>query len=350
MRSSLLLFTVLLAASPLPVAAQSDPSSIARAGWQALQDDDGEAAAGLFERALTLRPSDASLHLGAGAAAHLRGQEDAAVAALTRALALDPTLTQASMLLAEIAYRGGDINLAIDIYDRAIDHTPDRTDLATRRDRLAEEAERRASIARLTVSVTGAREDVLTRHATRTLTSAYWRLARLIGAYPSDEITVELNTSRPFIEVGAIPGWPDAAFAGRLAISAGGATADLNAFTRVLNHQLAHAMIASMAPTGVPAWLHEGFAQLAEPADVGAAERRLRESGLIAWPSNGPFRPNQRQADVSLLIARVLVDRIGAQSTDLLEELADGQSFDDALAQFGFSYADLQADVTRRIQ
>jgi hypothetical protein len=58
----------------------------------------------------------------------------------------------------------------------------------------------------------------------------------------------------------------------------------------------------------------------------------------------------QRHADVNLLIARALVDRVGTQSTALLDELADGRTLDEALAQFGFSYADLQADVVRSLQ
>jgi tetratricopeptide (TPR) repeat protein len=350
MRASLLLFMLLLAAAPEPVAAQSDPAALASAGWTALQQDEPDAAADLFTRALADRPTDPNLHLGVGAAAHMQGDEDAATAALARALELDPTLAHASKLLAEIAYRRGDLQLAIGIYERAMDHAPDSAELAARLERLTEEASRRAADTRVTVSVTGAREDALAAHATQTVSSTYWRVARLIGAYPADIIDIELNTARPFHHPGLKPGPADRKGSGRVAIDAGGAGSDLDGFTRVLNHALAHAMITSMAPTGVPDWLAEGFAQLAEPADVAGAERRLRTAGLIPWPSEGPSRPGQRQADVNLLIARALVDRIGAQSTVLLDELADGRSLDDALAQFGFSYADLQADVTSRLQ
>lgn len=350
MRASLLLFTLLLAAAPEPVAAQPDPTALAAAGWTALQQDDADAAADLFAQALAARPSDPTLYLGAGAAAHMQGDEDAARASLARALDLDPTLAHASKLLAEIAYRRGDLELAIGIYARALEHAPDSAELASRLERLNEESARRATETRVKVSVTGAREEALAAHAAQAVTSTYWRVARLIGAYPADMIDIELNTARPFQHQAVRSRNDEAQGSGRVAIDAGGAGSDLDGFTRVLNHALAHAMITSMAPTGVPGWLTEGFAQLAEPADVAGAEGRLKTAGLIPWPSDGPSRPGQRQADVNLLIAHALVDRIGAQSTVLLDELSEGRSLDDALAQFGFSYADLQADVARRLQ
>lgn len=354
MRKTFPLLAVLLISATATVRAQSGPAELGAAGWSAIQTDDGDAAAQLFGRALAMKPGDAVLHLGAGAAAHMLGQEDAAAIALTTALEIDPALTVASKLLAEIAYRRGDIGLAIGTYERALVHAPDSAELSARLERLTNEASRRAAAARFTVSMAGGREDALAAHATAVLDAAYWRVARLVGAYPSDSIAVELNTVRPFQHVASIPTWSDVRFHGRIAINAGGATEDLDAFARVLTHELTHAMITSMAPTGVPSWLHEGFAQLAEPADVEGAQRRLKAAGTIAWPSEGAIRSGapdaQRLADVSLLIARALVDRIGARSTGLLDELADGRSLDESLAQFGFSYADLQADVVRCLQ
>lgn len=354
MRKTLLLLAVLLVSAPATLRAQSGPAELGAAGWRAIQTDDGDTAAQLFGRALALKPEDPVLHLGAGAAAHMLGREDAAAVALSTALGIDPTLTVASKLLAEIAYQRGDITLAIGTYERALVHAPDSTELSARLERLTTEASRRAAASRFTLSVVGAREDSLTAHATEVLDAAYWRVAKLVGAYPAESIAVELNTVRPFQHVTNIPTWRDAAFTGQLAINAAGASADLDAFDRVLTHELTHAMITSMAPTGVPSWLHEGFAQLAEPADAEGAERRLKAAGAIAWPSERPMRSDaadaQRHADVNLLIVRALVDRVGARSTALLDELADGCTLDEALAQFGFSYADLQADVVRSLQ
>ncbi len=354
MRKIFALLIVLLIAAPATLLAQPGPAELGAAGWRAIQTDDGDSAAQLFGRALALKPEDAVLHLGAGAAAHLQGREEVAAAALITALDIDPTLTVASKMLAEIAYQRGDISLAIGTYERALYHAPDSAELSARLDRLTNEASRRAASARFTLSVAGKSDDELAAQALSVLDAAYWRVAKLVGAYPSDSISVELDTVRPFQQASTVPTWNAAQFSGRVVINAGGASADPDAFARVLTHELAHAMITSMAPNGVPSWLHEGFAQLAEPADLDAAERRLKAAGPIAWPSERSVRSDvlnaQRQADVSLLIARALVDRIGATSTRLLDELADGHPLDEALAQFGFVYADLQADVARSLQ
>ena len=54
------------------------------------------------------------------------------------------------------------------------------------------------------------------------------------------------------------------------AIPAAGAAQSPQLFERVLVHELTHAMIASLAPRGIPAWLHEGLAQYFEGDDPAA--------------------------------------------------------------------------------
>jgi tetratricopeptide (TPR) repeat protein len=349
-KTILVLVALLVSALQVPVRAQSGTADIGAAGWQALQDNDGETAWRLFVKALALRPDDAVLHLGAGAAAHMLGVDDDASQALRQALAIDPALTIASKLLGEIAYKQGDIDAAIDAYEQALVHAPDSLELATRLDRLTAEATRRAAANRFSVTMAGSRDDALAAHATKALNTAYWRVAKLVGAFPAETIAIELNTTRPFRDIAAMPTWNNTRFDGTIAINAGGATSDLDAFDRVLMHELTHAMLASWAPTGVPAWFHEGLAQLVEPADVALAERRLKASGALPWTAlDGSLHRESADAqthyDISLLIVRALLDRIGGKSTALLDELADGHTLDGALAQFGFTYADLQADV-----
>ena len=55
----------------------------------------------------------------------------------------------------------------------------------------------------------------------------------------------------------------------------------------------------------------------------------------------------QKGIDESLLAVGVMADRPGFGWTRLLHRLADGQSFADAIGNFGFSYADLEAPFTR---
>ena len=51
--------------------------------------------------------------------------------------------------------------------------------------------------------------------------------------------------------------------------------------------------------------------------------------------------------DESLLAVNVIAERPAFGWSRLLHQLADGQSFDEAIGSFSFSYADLAAPVSR---
>jgi hypothetical protein len=125
-------------------------------------------------------------------------------------------------------------------------------------------------------------------------------------------------------------------------------------FEEVLTHELTHAMLASLAPRGVPTWLNEGLAQYFDGSDPQAAARRMKAIGGSFPLSDleGSFqRMNAAQAQVaydeSLLAVTVLFDRPGFGWTRLLQTLADGQPFYRAIESFGFTYADLEAPFKR---
>lgn len=354
MRTTLPIACVCFTLISMPVRAQS-AAELGSAGWRSIDSNPDEAAA-LFSKALALQPRDAALHLGAGAAAYQRGRTTDATRALKSALALDPSLLVASKLLGEIAYKDGDLPLAIRTYERALAHAPESGELAGRLERLNGEMARLESAAdgveRIVVSFSGPSDDLLAEHAVEVLDSTYWRLAKLLGAFPAEPITVVLNTTSPFRDSDGTPAWASREFAGRVTVPASGAARDLDAFERVLAHELAHAMVSSMAPRGVPAWLQEGVAQYAESADTQPAEDRLQRAGGVPGLSAGPTSTavdDRLSYDASLLAVHALLARIGRRGTMVLDHLSAGRSMDEALAPFGFTLADLQADIVRQV-
>ena len=140
---------------------------------------------------------------------------------------------------------------------------------------------------------------------------------------------------------------------GRIRIPVAGASRDPALFERVLV-RAAHAMLDAIGGSRVPAWLHEGLAQHFEGGDVQAARRRMR-----ATPGSIPLRQLERgfsrldareaqmAYDESLLAATVMLDRPGFGWPALLSRLAGGQTFADAIPNFGFSYEDLEASFKR---
>lgn len=350
------LLAVLIVALAGAAAARAQTDPRIEAGFKALQAGDGEQAASAFRGPLNEHPRDAVLNLGVGAAAHLLGRDDEARTLLRRALESEPRLTYASFLLGEITYAQGDVAEAIRIYERALERAPANGALRKR----LEEWRRESSMDRRTdgpfsIVFEGAAEERLAAHATEVLRAAYWRIGKALGGYPTDQVTVVLYTERRFRDLTGAPEWSGGTFDSRIRIPVRGALQDQELFDRVLAHELAHAMIAGLAPRGVPAWLHEGLASYFEPESADTAARRLR-----AWHrflplddlTGGFGRLSAQQAmvayDESLLAATALVTRIGPSMALLLHDLDRGATVESALEQLGVGYRDLEADVRRR--
>ena len=327
-------------------------------GWKALENGEGENAASAFRRALSEHPEDAAAHLGAGAAAHMLGRDTEACEHLQKALDIEPRLTPASALLGAIAYNQGDLDLAIRTYERALELAPRNRSI---RDQLSvwknEASKTRYTNGPFTIMFEGPAEERLAAHATSVLDSAYWRIAKTFATYPSEPISVVLYTEQQFHDVTGAPEWSDGSFDTRIRMPVGGALKTTAEFDRVLTHELAHAMIASLAPRNVPAWLHEGLAVHLEPQDAGAAEQRLTAAGAfvpLAALSEGFSRFTDAQArvayDESVVAARALLTRVGGGNIGLLlQALGRGEEFDTAVEQFGFTAAQFESDLKHRI-
>jgi tetratricopeptide (TPR) repeat protein len=343
--------------SVLAVAVVNGQSSVVDlndAGWRALSDGNNDRASALFLEALTLRPSDPVLLLGAGAAAHAQGRQQDAIARLKRALEVRPDLTPASRLLAQIAYTEGDVDLAIRTYERALKLAPGDRTLSAELDAFRKDAdvhrtfdERRYD--RFRVMFEGRAEESLAARATTVLDSAFFRIGTTLGEYPPNTIVAVLYTEKQFRDITRAPEWSGGEYDGRIRIPASGASLKPELFDRVLTHELTHAVVAGIVPAGVPGWLNEGLAQHFDGSDAQAALRRMKAAGRsipLASLEGGfarlPVSDVQIAYDESLLAANVLFDRPGFGWVRLLHRLADGQPFADALPSFGFSYPDLE--------
>jgi tetratricopeptide (TPR) repeat protein len=335
--------------------AQTTVAELNEAGWKMLDQRDGARASKLFSDALALRPDEPVLLYGASVAAHLQGRASDARRHVRRALEVNPHFTPASLLLGELAYRDGDLTLAIETYASALAFSPGNRDLSTRLQQWRQEADVHSSFVerrqdRFRVMFEGHVEQQLATRATTVLTDAFWRIGGVLGAYPSDVVGVTLYTAKQFRDITRAPEWSGGIYDGRIRVPAAGAAQKPELFERVLAHELTHAMIVSIAPRGVPTWLHEGLAQHFEGADPEAARRRLRAHGqrLPLERLEGSFMrlsPPAAQVayDESLVAVSLILHRSGFTWTQLLNALAGADRADDVLRGFGFGYADLDA-------
>ncbi|HEY7288910.1 MAG TPA: tetratricopeptide repeat protein [Vicinamibacterales bacterium] len=345
-----------LALAVAAVGAQSSVAELNDAGWKALRGGNVTRAASIFRDALEMAPDDPAVLFGAGAVAHAQGRQTEAMARLERALELKPSMTGASMLLGRIAFDEGDAALAIGTYEAALKYAPGNTEIRKqldtwRRDQSNHEGFSDQRFERFRVMFEGRANQSLASTASRILDSAFFRIGSKLGEYPPDTIVAVLYTEKQFRDITRAPAWSGGQYDGRIRIPVAGAEQDPALFEQVLVHELSHAVIAGIAGHGsVPHWLNEGLAQYFDGTSADAAHRRMKAlgqsiplkrleggfggmSGLVA----------QVAYDESLLAVNVMADRPGFGWIRLLHRLGDGETFEQAIVNFGLSYADLEA-------
>ena len=350
---------VLLGASA--ASAQTSVADLNEAGWRLLQGGDGARAAKIFAEALDAQPNSPVLLLGAGVAAHLQGKTREATTNLRRALEIAPDLTPASIVLGQIEYSNGEISQAISTYEKALKHAPNEPQLTTRLDswRADVEANRgfvERRVDRFRVMFQGHVDKPLASRATDILESAFWRIGTALRGYPSDPVVVMLYTEKQFRDITRAPEWSGGIYDGRIRIPAAGAAQSPQLFERVLVHELTHAMIASLAPRGIPVWLHEGLAQYFEGTDPAVALRRLRSFGQVVplrYLEAGFGRLTGEQASVaydqSLVIVDAMLRRPGLDWNGLFRALTDSPRTEYTLDNFGLRYSELEDEIARAI-
>ena len=262
---------------------QRSGAQLAKAGWEALNAGRIQEAAAAFDEAMRTGPQTPSTLLGAGLVARLQGRTDDVRRLLVDALKIEPSLTPASLLLGSVLYQSGDLDGAIETYQRALVFNPNHPQLTRQLEAWRKEAElhsgfRQALGDHFTVMFEGPAEAELASRAVAVLEADYWRIGTALSIYPSSVTTVILYTREQFRDITRSPSWAGGSFDGRIRVPVQGALQNRAEFERVLAHEFTHALIQSVAARGVPTWLHEGLADCFDGSDNRRKEQQLREA------------------------------------------------------------------------
>ncbi len=264
-------------------AQQRSAAQLSKAGWDALNAGRIQDAATAFDEALRAGPQTSSTLLGAGVAARLQGRTDDVRRLLVDALKIEPSLTAASLLLGSVLYQSGDLDGAIDTYQRALAFRPNHPQLTKQLEAWRKESDLHSGFRQtlgdhFTVMFEGPAEADLASRAVALLEADYWRIGTALSIYPSGVTTVILYTREQFHDITRSPSWAGGAFDGRIRMPVQGALQNRAEFERVLAHEFTHALIQSVAARGVPTWLHEGLADCFDGSDVRKKEQQIRQS------------------------------------------------------------------------
>jgi tetratricopeptide (TPR) repeat protein len=262
---------------------QRSAAQLSKAGWEALNAGRLQEAAAAFDEGLRTGPQTPSILLGAGLVARLQGRTDDVRRLLVDALKIEPSLTPASLLLGSVLYQTGDLDGAIDTYQRALAFSPNHPQLTKQLEAWRKEAElhngfRQTLGDHFTVMFEGPAEGELANHAVTVLEAAYWRIGTALSIYPTGVTTVILYTREQFHDITRSPSWAGGLFDGRIRVPVQGALQNRTEFERVLAHEFTHALIQSVATRGVPTWLHEGLADCFDGSDIRKKEQQIRQS------------------------------------------------------------------------
>ena len=358
-----ILATAVLVASSLTSTAQTGrvtADARAQEGWTAIQERRFADALEALTAAAGIDKSNPSLAAGAGLSAFMLGQDEEARTWLERALKLAPAYPDASLLLGEVLYRGGRLQDAIEIYERARKHNPGKPIFDEKIEQWTNEARRSRGLyesrgAHFSVMFEGPADESLARRAVEMLEAAYWRIGSVLGTYPPQPITTILYTREQFKDVTRSPEWAAAAYDGRIHVPTQGALERSGEFERVLAHEFVHAVVAMLGGRNVPVWLNEGLATALESRD-GADERTIGDGS--SRPSlarlEGSFsRLAAADARVAYALSGRAVEKMlqlrGAPAlVALLQDIGRGTPFANAFHQrMAMPYADFQLMVAR---
>jgi tetratricopeptide (TPR) repeat protein len=262
---------------------ENDASALARLGTAAIEHRRFGEALDAFTRAMALQPEDATLCFGAGVAAFMLGQDEAAQTRFECALALNPDYLEAAVWLGDLHYRAGRLSEAIAIYKMALRRSARRSDLEAQLASWSQEQElhdrfREVRTEHFSTFFESLSDEPMAREATERLEKAYWRVGGTLGVYPSERITVVLYTREQFSTITRLASWSAAAYDGRIRVPIAGTSQPREELDRVLSHEFVHAVVATLGGRTVPAWLNEGLATVLEPAGSEDAEAPLARS------------------------------------------------------------------------
>jgi tetratricopeptide (TPR) repeat protein len=329
-------------------------------GKKLLDDRKFPEAAKEFHTSAVLVPTELEYPHAEGIALARAGEDRDAVAIFERVVKEKPDRVATLVALGQSLYRLGRNKDAIARWEQALKLSPDDKDLA----KALEKAKKEESVEgglqedlgapHFTIKFDGEGDRTLARRVGGVLEDAYRDVGYALGRYPEGEIAVVIYPKKAFRAVTGTHGWVAALYDGKIRVPAEGLErAPASEVKRVLTHEYTHALIKSIAGSSVPAWLHEGIAQLEEGRT--RADARLVLAGkqlpalsdltgaFISDPDAG--RVTVRYASAFDFVASLAERRGMTAIADLLGRMGKGEKLEDAAtAVFGSSVEELYSD------
>ncbi len=288
-----------------------------------------------LQESLRIDPSNAHaranfvmLNIRAAQAADAAGQSQVARAVLRDALALDPQSVPAYVLLGQIEYNTQRLKEAKAAWSKALTLDPSLTDVAKRLQQLNQELPVESKFERMSQGSFDIRyADGLDLPAGFDLRDVLTRARREIGSdfalWSRRKIVVLVYSADQFRQLRQdTPDWVAGQYDGKIRFPLPGAGINQATAEHVLFHEYTHAVIHELTDNRCPTWLNEGFADYEawkhDQHPWASLRRAAAANALIPWGElSTHFSTTASAQDVSLAyeeshsIVRYLVERYG---------------------------------------
>ena len=236
-----------------------------------------------LEKAVEAQPGNAGYHLLLAQVIFNGADTRAARREIDRALEINPDDAAARELSGDIHDRDGLLNRAIGEWETAAEaggsHALAGKIARGRREMAAEEGMERESSRYFVILYEREVPRDLVQGFFKELDQAFDSLHDRLGEYPRDELTVILYARSAFSTVTRAPDWAGGLYDGKIRIPVGGLTTveEAAGLQSVLVHEMTHAFLYRMAPTGLPRWFNEGLATAIQGYEIGHIRRYFSE-------------------------------------------------------------------------
>jgi hypothetical protein len=238
-------------------------------------------------------------------------------------------------VLGELAFQQGQTDQAFQLYDTGLLRDPNDAELKQLVERRRQETHARKGSDHFVLE---GDDDAVGAFTLQTLEEAYRIVGSLFDLYPDEKVTVMLFPNRPYDPARRHSAWAAGSFDVKVRLNTGGALTQKASYRAAVFHEYAHVLFQrATGGADAPAWLNEGFAELAaDKAGPGTEVTCATGHGLpLHILEKGFAQLEQRQMKPAYLEARHALERLVgkyslAKVRALLSALKERQDFDRA--------------------
>ncbi len=277
-----------------------------------------------------------------------------------------PDKSIAYAFLGSIYYQQNDLEKAVQNWEKAFILKADTPGLKTILDKAkkelsAEKGFKTRARAYFDIKFEGERDSDLVWDVMDMLEDARYKLKSDYGFFTDEKISVIIYNTEQFKQATGKLDWAFGVYDGKIRLKMADVLTDKEFAKKVIYHEYAHAILHILYPKNIPLWLHEGFAQAAEPPyTLSQKEKNLLKETFktrefsLSETDKLLSSSDQEQVNAGYLASKLflkyLLDKYGAYKfKNLLEKLNSKAPQEEAMFDiYRLHVKDIESDFAKR--